>query len=201
VTPPGRPGRTSAILLGGAVAFVAGERLVETIRPALLLDPDPRWLFARVVLWIGLLSATAAAGALAASLFRLWTRSRLPPGEPAPLPFRPATLAWIAAGALTAGALVRFAWLDTLPMPLWVDDVSLIEPTLALEAGWRDFADSIRPAPYGSPSSYGSVGVLYLEFFRMCLRVAGTTVFGVRLPSAIAGTLSVATAMILGRCS
>lgn len=199
MTPPGRPGRTSAVLFGGAVAFVAGERLVETIRPALLLDPDPRWLIARLVLWIGLLSATAAAGALGAALFRVWTRSRFSPGEPAPLPFRAATLALIAAGALAAGALFRFAWLDTLPMPLWVDDVSLIEPTLALEASWRDFADSIRPAPYGTPSSYGSVGVLYVEFFRMCLAIAGTTVFGVRLPSAIAGILSVATAMLLGR--
>ena len=188
-----------AILVGGAFAFVTGERLVEAIRPALLLDPDPRWLVPRLVLWIGLLSATAAAGALGAALFQVWTRSRFSPGEPAPLPFRAATLALIAAGALAAGAIFRFAWLDTLPCPLWVDDVSLIEPTLALEGSWRDFADSIRPVPYLTRGSYGSVGVLYLEFFRMCLAVAGTTVFGVRLPSAIAGTLSVATAILLGR--
>ena len=30
------------------------------------------------------------------------------------------------------------------------------------------------------------MGVLYLEFYRLCLDLAGTTVFGVRLPSALA---------------
>lgn len=188
-----------ALLVGGAVAFVVGVKLVEAIRPALLLDPDPRWLAPRLVLWLGLFSAAASGGALAAALFFLWTESRIAPGEPQPLPFRRATLAAIALAALVAGALFRFAWLDRLPLPLWLDDVSLIEPTLALHGNWRDFSNAIRPAPYGVAKPFGSVGVLYLEIYRACLSLAGTTVFGVRLPSALAGTLSVATAIALGR--
>lgn len=194
-----RSARRSALLVGGAVSLVVAVRLVEAIRPALLLDPDPAWLPARLLLWIAFLSGTAASGALAGGLFFLWARSRFLPDAPQPLPFRSTTLLLLAIGALAAGALFRFGWLDSLPVPLWLDDVSLISPTLALEGTWRDFANSIRPAPYGVAQPFGSVGVLYLEFYRLCLKLAGTTVFGVRLPSALAGAVSVATAMILGR--
>lgn len=186
-------------VLGSGVAFVVGERLVEAIRPALLLDPEPGWIVTRFALWMGLFSATSAAGALAAALFFLWSRSRIAPEEPQPLPFRGVTLVSIGLAALAAGALFRFAWLETLPVPLWLDDVSLIEPTLALHGTWRDFSNSIRPSPYGVAKPFGSVGVLYLELYRLCLTAAGTTVFGVRLPSALAGAVSVATAMLLGR--
>nr|MDQ5871598.1 hypothetical protein [Acidobacteriota bacterium] len=196
---PGRPGKTAAFLVGGAASFAVALRLLEALRPALLLDPDPGWLVPRFLLWVGLLSATAVAGALAASLFFLWSRSRFCPEFPEPLPFSRATLVLLALASLAAGALFRFAWLDTLPIPLWIDDVSMIEPALGLEGRWRDFRDSIRPAPYGVPEPYGTVGVLYLELYRISLALAGTTVFGVRLPSALAGTLSIATAMLLGR--
>ncbi len=57
----------------------------------------------------------------------------------------------------------------------------------------------MRPAPAGVARPYGTVGVLYLEFYRLSLRLCGTTVFGVRLPSALAGSLSIATAGLLGR--
>ncbi len=196
---PGRPGNRAAVLVGGAASFVAGVYLVEAIRPALLFDPDPGWLVPRFLLWIGLFSATAAAGTLAAALFFLWSRSRFSPESPQPLPFRPAAIVLLAVVALGAGALFRFAWLDTLPAPLWLDDVSMIEPALALEGRWRDFRNSIRPAPYGVAKPYGSVGVLYLEIYRISLELAGTTVFGVRLPSALAGAVSVGTSMLLGR--
>jgi len=189
----------AAVCFGAAVSCVVAVRSVEAIRPALLLDPDPAWIAARLVLWIGLLSATVAAGGLAAAVFFLCARSRFAPDAPYPLPFRRVTLALLAIGALAAGALFRFAWLDTLPVPLWLDDVSLISPALALEGSWRDFANSIRPAPYGVAQPFGSVGVLYLEFYQLCLELAGTTVFGVRLPSALAGAASVGTAMLLGR--
>ncbi|MEO8348106.1 MAG: hypothetical protein ABI610_04285, partial [Acidobacteriota bacterium] len=196
---PGRPGHKAAVLVGGAVSFAVAVRLLEALRPALLLDPDPGWLVPRFLLWIGLVSATAVAGALAASLFFLWSRSRFCPEFPQPLPFSRATLVLLAVASLAAGALFRFAWLDTLPIPLWIDDVSMIEPALALEGRWRDFRDSIRPAPHGVAEPYGSVGVLYLEIYRVSLALAGTTVFGVRLPSALAGSVSVGTAMLLGR--
>lgn len=196
---PGRPGTRSALFIGGGVAFVTAVRLVEAIRPALLLDPDPAWVVARFLLWVGLLSVPAAAGGLAGGLFFLWSRSRFSPDPPERLPFRRATLVLVALCAFAAGAFFRFARLDTVPVPLWVDDVSLIAPTLALEGSWHDFANAIRPAPYGVAEPFGSVGVLYLELYRACLKLAGATVFGVRLPSALAGTISVATAMLLGK--
>ncbi len=196
---PGRPGIRASVLVGSSVAFFVAVRGVEAIRPALLLDPDPRWLVARFLLWTALLAATSSAGALAAALFFLWSRSRFSPESLEPLPFRTVTLVAIGLAAFAAGALFRFVWLDTLPVPLWLDDVSLIEPTLALEGNWRDFANSIRPSPYGVARPFGSVGVLYLELYRACLKLAGTTVFGVRLPSALAGAISVGTAMLLGR--
>lgn len=199
MTRPGRPGTTAAVFFGGAVAFVVGERLVEAIRPALLLDPDPGWALMRLLLWIGLLSATAAIGALSAALFLLWTRSRFSARELAPLPFRAATLVLIAVSAVTAGAVLRITALDRIPPSLWIDDVSLIAPALALHGDLTDFADSIRAAPYGVPRPYGSVGVFYLELYRLALRVLGPTVFGVRFLSAAAGILSLVTAMLLGR--
>jgi Dolichyl-phosphate-mannose-protein mannosyltransferase len=199
VTRPGRPGTTAAVLFGGAAAFVVAEQLVERIRPALLLDPDPGWALVRLVLWLGLLSATAAAGALAAALFLLWTRSRLAPSQLAALPFRSASLVFIAVGAVTAGALLRITALDRIPPSLWIDDVSLIEPALALQGELADFADSVRAAPYGVPRPYGSVGVFYLELYRLALHLFGTTVFGVRFLSAAAGILSLITAMLLAR--
>lgn len=199
VSRPGPPGKTAALLVGGAASFVAAVAALRAIRPALLLEPDPGWLAARLLLWVGLLSATAAAGGIAAGFFFLWSRSRFAPDSPEPLPFRRGALVLVAAAALAAGALFRFAWLETLPIPLWLDDVSLISPTLALEGSLGDFANSIRPAPFGVPDPFGSVGVLYLELYRLSLELFGTTVFGVRFPSAFAGAVSVATSMLLGR--
>lgn len=196
---PGRPGHTAALLVGGGASFVVAVYVLEAIRPALLLDPEPRWLLPRFLLWMVLFSATAAAGALSAALFFLWSRSRFIPEAPQPLPWNRAAIVLLAAAALGAGALFRFARLDALPVPLWIDDVSMIEPALALEGTWRDFRNSIRPAPFGVREPYGSVGVLYLEFYRISLELAGTTVFGVRLPAALAGAVSVGTSMLVGR--
>lgn len=186
-------------MVGGAVAFTVGERVVEWIRPALLLDPDPAWAIPRFLLWIALLSATSAAGALAAGLFFLWRRSEWFPLVPTALPFRPKTLALVAGGALLAGTALRFVALDRIPPSLWVDDVSLIAPALALKGDLSDLADTVRAAPYGVPRPYGSVGVLYLELYRLALVLIGKTVFGVRFLSAAAGVLSLVTAMLLGR--
>ena len=173
--------------------------LAAAIRPALLFDPDPRWAAARLLLGLGLVAAAGAAGVAAAASVFLWCRTRAAK-EPLPsLPLPAGALAALAFAALGLGALARFAALDRLPAPLWVDDLSLVEPALALQGRLSDFADPVRPSPYGVPTPYGTVGVLYLELYRASLLSFGTTVFGVRFLSAAAGVLSVVTAMALGR--
>ena len=87
-----RSDRRAALCAGSVVSFVVAVRALEAIRPALLLDPDSGWVPARFLLWIGLLSATAVSGGLAAGLFFLWCRSRFAPDAPQPLPFRRTTL-------------------------------------------------------------------------------------------------------------
>ena len=196
---PGRPGNRASLLFGGAVAFVVGVQIVRAIRPALLADPDPSWIVPRFLLWIGVLAGTASAGGLAAGLFQLWIRSRFFPEVLAPLPFRRATVVLLAAGALLLGTFLRFVALERIPTPMWIDDLSLVPAALELNGSPSDFADSVRPAPYGVAKPYGSVGVLYLELFRGSLRAFGATVFGVRFLSAAAGALSLVTAMLVAR--
>jgi hypothetical protein len=196
---PRTAARLPAILFGGAVAFVVGVQIVRAIRPALLMDPDPSWIAARFLLWLGVLAGTASAGGLAAGLFFLWLRSRFFPEVLRPLPLRRPAIALIAAAALVLGALLRFIALERIPPSLWIDDLSLIPAALELKGNLSDFQDSVRPAPYGVLKPYGSVGVLYLELFRRSLHAFGTTVFGVRFLSAAAGVLSLVTAMLVAR--
>jgi len=188
-----------ALLVGALAALVAGVDCVRWIRPALLLDSDASWAPARLVLALFVGAAAALAGGVAAAGFLLW--SRIPAaGEPLPpLALSAGTRAAVATAAILAGAALRFAALASVPEPLWVDDVSLIRPTLALRARPADFADTTRDAPYGVAKPFGSVGVLYLQAYRASLRLWGTTVFGVRFPSALAGTVSLVTATLLGR--
>jgi hypothetical protein len=191
--------RGGALLAGCAAGFSALLFLAAAVRPSLLLDPDAHWAAARLLLGLALLAAAAAAAVLVGALVTLWSWT---PAVTRPLPFIPfrgAALAALAAASLGLGALARFGQLDQLPAPLWVDDLSLIEPTLALQGRLPDFADPVRPSPYGLPTSYGTVGVFYLELFRAALLVFGTTVFGVRFLSAAAGVLSIATGILLGR--
>jgi hypothetical protein len=188
-----------AALVGVCAAFVAALGIIRAIRPALLLDPEPSWLLARFLLWLALLSGAASAGGLAAGLFLLWSRSRWSPDLQPSLSFSRPAIFVLAAGALCAGTVLRFVALDRIPSPLWIDDVSLIAPALALHGDLTDFSNTVRAAPFGVSRPYGSVGVLYLELFRLALRNFGTTVLGVRFLSAAAGVLSIATAMLLGR--
>ncbi|HEU5251081.1 MAG TPA: hypothetical protein VFW15_13925, partial [Thermoanaerobaculia bacterium] len=132
MTPPGRSGTTAAVFLGGGAAFVVGERLVEAIRPGVLLDPDPGWIIARFLLWILLATAVATAGGLAAAGFLSWSRSRLGRVGPGPLSLPPRTIVVVGAVALVAGLLLRFLWIDTLPIPFLEDEVNLIGPALGL---------------------------------------------------------------------
>jgi hypothetical protein len=117
----------------------------------------------------------------------------------ASLPWRRTTIALLAVAAILLGSALRLAALERDPESLFLDDVSLIPPALALTGSPRDFADSIRPVPYGVPKLFGTVGVLYLEGFRASLHAFGTTVLGLRLPSAVAGIASIITAILLGR--
>ena len=190
----------AAILLGLLSALVAGVDLVRLFRPLPLLDPDPGWALPRLVLGLAAIAGAAIAGGAAAGAFHLWAgRAR---AATAPLPalaLSGPALAILLAAALLGGAAVRFADLERLPPSLWIDDLSLIAPSLALQGRAADFADAIRPAPFGVAKPYGSVGVLYLEAFRSALRAFGTTVFGVRFLSAAAGVASIATVFLLGR--
>ena len=193
-----RPAR-AACLVGLAVSFVAGVDLARALRPLLFLDPDPAWALPRLLLGLLLVAVAAGSGILAAAAFLLLAR-RLPPEfSPAPIPLARLALAAVAAAAIVLGTLARFASLESLPPSLWIDDVSLIAPALQLAGAPRDFADAIRPAPYGVPRTYGSVGVAYLELYRAALLLFGTTVFGVRFLSAAAGVASLGTALLLGR--
>ena len=188
-----------AVLVGIAVGLTTGIDLVRWIRPGLLTDPDTSWAGARFLLGLGAACGAAAAGGLAAAVFLLWSRTPSAEAPLEPLPIRRGARIELAAAAILVGTALRFVSLSRLPEPLWVDDLSLIRPALALSGAPSDFADSIRPAPYGAAKPYGSVGVLYLEGYRASLRLWGTTVFGVRFPSALAGSLSLVTAALLGR--
>ncbi len=190
--------RTSA-LVGVAVGLAAGVELLRWVRAGVLADPEPSWAPARLVLGLAAAAGAAAAGIGAAALFSAWGRTRCVSRPLEPLPFRRATLAALTLAAVLVGAALRFVALSRVPETLWIDDVSLISPALALSGSASDFADAIRPTPYGVARPYGSVGVLYLEGFRGLLRLAGTTVLGVRLPSALAGAASLVTAALLGR--
>jgi hypothetical protein len=86
-----------------------------------------------------------------------------------------------------------------VPEWLWIDDLSLIGPSLALRGGLADFAEILRPVPFGVARVYGVIGVLYLEISRIVYHLFGTTVFGVRFLSAFAGCASLVTASLLGR--
>jgi hypothetical protein len=193
------PSARAAFLVGLVVAFVAAVDLVRWVRPLVLTDSDPAWLVPRLFLGLFVVAATVCAGGLAGAAFLLSARSLASRLSLEPLPLSRLTLFGVAAAAIVLGTLARFACLETVPPSLWVDDVSLIAPALELKGAPADFADTIRPAPYGVPKPYGSVGVLYLELYRGALLLFGTTVFGVRFLSAAAGVASLFTVLALGR--
>jgi hypothetical protein len=141
----------------------------------------------------------AWAGGAAAAAYLFW--SKFPPSaEPLrPLPLSASTRVVLGFTAVLVGGILRFVVLNRVPEPMWVDDLSLIRPALGLHGSLSDFADTIREAPYGVVKPYGTVGVLYLEAYRASLELWGTTVFGVRFPSALAGAVSLLTGALLGR--
>lgn len=199
--PRARPSRgaRAAVLAGWLAGFVCLVDLVRLVRLPLLIDPDPSWAVARLLLGLGVAAAAGAGGVLAAAAFALWAADSRSCVDAAPLPFRWESLALLAAGALLAGAAARFVGLGRVPAWLFLDDVSLLDPTLALAGSWRDFSDAVRPVPFGVAKLFGTVGVVYLEGFRLALKAFGTTVFGLRFLSALAGAVSIVTAGLLAR--
>ena len=182
-----------------AASLVAGVFAVRWIRPGVLVDPEPSWASIRLLLGLAVAAGAAAAGVAAAALYRAWSRSAAASEDLAPIPFRRSSLIVLTLAAIVAGTALRFAALSRMPEWLWVDDLSLIPPALELSGAPSDFSNAIRPLPYGVAKPYGSIGVLYLEGYRAALAIAGTTVLGVRLPSALAGAASLVTAALLGR--
>ena len=188
----------AAIAAGVGAALVAAVRIARAIRPALLADPEPSWAAARLLLGLALVASVAAFGALAAALVFAAGGER-PGAELAPLSFSSRSRAALAAAALLLGVAARLASVSRLPPALWVDDLSLLPAALALGGRPSDFAHVLYAAPLGVPRPFGTVGVAYLEVWHALLKVAGTTVFGVRLPSVLAGVASLGTATLVAR--
>ena len=185
--------------MGLAFSFVASVYLVRALRPALLIDPDPRWAAPRLALWLLLLSVSAGVGGLAAALYRLWSRSRLAAGSLLPFPASPTSTAAIAVGAVAVGIFLRVAFVSHLSLPFTDDEVTLITPAFALTGTLRDFANSIRGVPYGAVHPHEMMGVLYLYLLRGSLAAFGPTVVGLRAISVLGGIVSLCTGAALGR--
>ncbi len=192
-------GRLAAALFSAATAFLAGVAFARWVHPALLVDPDPHWRFPRALVWLALAGVVSGAGWVAYRAFHSFSRSEAAGRPEAPLPFGSGSLLFLGSASFAMGSLLRLAGLESIPFPLWVDDLSLVPAALSLSGAPGDFADAIRASPFGGPKPYGSVGVLYLELYRLCLLALETTVLGVRLPSALGGIASLATAALLGR--
>lgn len=193
------PAARAALAIGWVAAFLAVVLLIRAVRPALLLDPDPAWAVARLLLGLLVVCGAVLAGGAAAALVFVLGRGPAFSSDLTPLRLPTGVLAAMACLVLVLGAAVRLAALEELPFPLWHDDLLVVRHALSLEGKPGDFRDSVRTITnnWGRPT--GTVGVLYLEAFRLVLRRLGTTVLGMRFPSAAAGILSVMTAMLLGR--
>lgn len=189
----------SAKVAGSAAAFAAVAGSIEAIGPALLLDPEPAWAPARLLLALAVALAGAGAGAAVAGIVVVAGRLDMLRSEPEPIDLSRGAVVATAALALVLGAAVRFAGLEHLPFPLWLDEVLLVPDALALRGSPADLRDSVRTVRDDGGRPAGTVGVLYLEAFRAALRTFGTNVFGVRFLSAAGGVLSLATAMLLAR--
>src|SRR5262249_45919573 len=86
-----------------------------------------------------------------------------------------------------------------LEIPQLEDEVNLIGPALGLSGTWADFANSIRPIPYGVPNPHEMIGVIYLRALRRSLSYWGTSLLGLRFLSLAGGVLSLVTGTLLGR--
>jgi hypothetical protein len=182
--------------VGWAVAFVVSIDLLRLWRPGLLFEPDRMWWRLWLLIWVASIAAVVLAGCVAARLFRLFNESRL---AMAPLqPFPLGRSGFVVAATLAVGIALRMALLVD-PPPQFADEASLIAPALDLQGSIADFRHPLRAAPYGVPKPFGFVGVLYLEVFKWSLTAWGPTPLGIRFLSAIAGSASLVTGVLLSR--
>ena len=187
------------VLIGLLASFIVAVQTVSWVRLDLFLDPEPSWAPMRLLLCLAVIVIAGAAGVLAASVSVAIARSYMADRHPVPLPLRRSTILALGAAAILIGGLLRLAGIETIPGPLWIDDVSELAPALSLSGGLSDVSSWAYPVPYVAGSWGGSVGTLYLEGFRLCLKLFGTTMAGVRAPAVLAGILSLFTATLLGR--
>jgi ABC-type thiamin/hydroxymethylpyrimidine transport system permease subunit len=190
--------RAAVLVVGLGVAFLVAVDAIRFIRADLFLDRDPSWAAARLLLLLLVLPGAAAAGGLAATLFRRWSRFRASREPLPPLALSRPILIGLVTAAVVLGCVFRFVALGRLPPVLYLDEVCIVPPALALEGSWRDFHDPIRFLPVGDRPT-AVIGVAYLEAYRLFLRIWGMTVFGLRFHVALAGSLSVVTAACLAR--
>lgn len=188
----------NAVLFGWIVWFVLAVDLIRFVRPDLLTSHEPSWAIPRLVLMMFVAGVSAAAGILAAASFFLWSRTNRSSDPLEPIPLRRKTLCLVTLAALIFGVMVRFVWLDRVPPTIWTDEIVPVRPSLALKGNWHDLADAVRMLP-GDGGGYAVAGVLYLEAYRYMLHSFGTTLFAIRFPGALAGALSLVTAMLLAR--
>lgn len=183
----------------GCVAFVVFAALVDLFHPAVLTNLSADWIGWLLPLWSLLLGATAGSYLLAARALRRLAEAPVVRSPLPGLPLGRAGLPLLLGAAVASGALLRLWAIEEVPFPLWSDDVSLLSAVRGLTGGLSDFADAIRPAPYGVSEPYGTVGVLYLQLYRASVALWGSTVLGVRFPSVLGGVASLLTAALLGR--
>jgi hypothetical protein len=194
----GAPGQ--AVIFGMIVWFVAAIDLIRFIRADLLISPEVAWAIPRLVLTVFLITASGSAGVLAAGLFFLWSRTPASTADTQPLPLSRNTLRLIAGTALCFGVLARFAWLDSIPPTLWIDELAPVRPSLALKGNVADLADPIRMMRISTDSSsYTVTSVVQLEAYRFLLHRLGTTILSIRFPAALAAALLLLTTMLLAR--
>ena len=192
-------GPRAAWIFGVAAAFVAAVDLARWLGPALLLDRDPGWAAPRLLLGLALGAAALAAGAAAAAGYAAWSRTASARAPLRALPWSAAALRAVAVAALAAGLALRvFAWTH-VRVPFLEDEVNLVEPALALSGTRSDFADAIRPIPYGRPDPHEMIGVAYLRGLRAALHALGPSPEALRLPSLAGGAASLVTAGLLAR--
>ena len=189
----------AAVVVGAAASFVAAVDLARLARPRLLLDPEPGWAAARLVLGLAVVAAAAAAGGVFAGAFRVLSGTRLLAAPLVPLPLSRRAVVLLTGAALAAGLTLRIRSAESLPVPFLEDEVNLITPALTLSGTARDFADTIRPIPYGRPDPHEMIGVLFLRLLRLSLDAFGASVLAVRVPSLLGGALSLLTATLLAR--